>query len=393
MAPPVARPKQLRTKWSISSLRRVTSSGSYIAEIDGLRFVAIISVLAYHQRMMSSISTGFAGDIGIGAILIRFFSYGGRGVDLFFVISGLVLGLPFARYRLLGQAPVRLKAYFLRRVTRLEPPYIANLLLRLPLVVVVKHLTMRQASLHLVTSLFYADWLVYRTMPVIHPPSWSLAIEIQFYLLAPLLALAVFHENCWARRIVSAVSILLCSLAAPHLPGVLQLSLLRFAQLFLTGMLAADLYLTVLPKVRRSILWDVVAIPLWALVFWLPDSWANYLLSPLLLFLVLAAFLGPSLRAFFSTPWVAVIGGMCYSIYLTHSLTLQIADAILKRLMPHAGFWQFFIVSLLVVTPVLIAVGAVFFVLVERPCMDKNWPAKLWAKLHDRFREPVSSQA
>lgn len=393
MATPLAQSEQPRTKWSITSLRRVTSGGAYIPEIDGLRFIAIMSVLAYHETMMSSMSAGFVQNTEFHAIAARFLFLGGRGVELFFVISGLVLGLPFARQHLLGQPPVRLKGYLLRRITRLEPPYIANLLLRLPLVVLVKHLTVRQASVHLVTSLFYADWLVYHSMPILHPPSWSLAIEVQFYLLAPLLAFAVFHENLWVRRIVSVAAIVGCSLVAPHVPGILQFSIFRFAQLFLAGMLAADLYLTLLPRLRRSIAWDLVAIPLWGLVFWVPDSWANYLLSPLLLFLVLTAFLGPVSKAFFSTPWVAVIGGMCYSIYLTHSLTVQIAAVILKRLMPHAGFWEFLIVSLLTVTPIVIAVGTIFFVLIERPCMDKRWPAKLWARINAPFRQPVSSEA
>ena len=229
-------------KWSISSLRRITSTGVYLPEIDGLRFVAIMAVLVYHLAMMSGISAGFVKNTGTRAAIATLVFTGGRGVELFFAISGLVLGLPFARHRLLGQPPVRLKPYLLRRVTRLEPPYIANLLLRLPIVVFIKHLTIRQASAHLLTSLLYADWLVYNSWPVLHPPSWSLAIEVQFYLLAPLLAFAVFHEDRWVRRTISIAAIVLCSVLAPHLPSVLQFTLAKFAQCFLAGMLAADLY-------------------------------------------------------------------------------------------------------------------------------------------------------
>ena len=53
---------------------------------------------------------------------------GFRGVELFFVISGFILGLPFAAHYLKGAAPVSLRKYYLRRLTRLEPPYIVALL-------------------------------------------------------------------------------------------------------------------------------------------------------------------------------------------------------------------------------------------------------------------------
>jgi peptidoglycan/LPS O-acetylase OafA/YrhL len=31
--------------------------------------------------------------------------------------------------------------------------------------------------------------------------------------------------------------------------------------------------------------------------------------------------------------------------------------------------------------PAVLALGLLLFVLVERPCMDKNWPVKLWRRL------------
>src|SRR5262245_10743057 len=52
-----------------------------------------------------------------------FIAQGRYGVQLFFIISGFILALPFAAERLAGARPVRLKAFYLRRLTRLEPPY------------------------------------------------------------------------------------------------------------------------------------------------------------------------------------------------------------------------------------------------------------------------------
>ena len=60
-------------------LRRITSKGTFIPEIDGLRFVAIASVVMYHLRGFLSPESRLA-------------AHGYRGVNLFYVISGFVLG-------------------------------------------------------------------------------------------------------------------------------------------------------------------------------------------------------------------------------------------------------------------------------------------------------------
>jgi peptidoglycan/LPS O-acetylase OafA/YrhL len=52
---------------------------------------------------------------------------GKYGVELFFVLSGFVLALPFAAYHARGARRVDLASYYLRRVTRFEPPYIVAL--------------------------------------------------------------------------------------------------------------------------------------------------------------------------------------------------------------------------------------------------------------------------
>jgi peptidoglycan/LPS O-acetylase OafA/YrhL len=88
-----------RTSWARSlllSLRRHTSSGLYLPELDGLRFVAILSVFIYH----------LAGDVvrhnptGVPEPTSYFYALTQQlnlGVPLFFAISGMILGLPFAR--------------------------------------------------------------------------------------------------------------------------------------------------------------------------------------------------------------------------------------------------------------------------------------------------------
>lgn len=65
------------------SLRRFTSSGRYIPEIDGLRFVAIASVLLYHLGMMSMIGCGVCIPIPPETIGRSMLFHVERGVSIF----------------------------------------------------------------------------------------------------------------------------------------------------------------------------------------------------------------------------------------------------------------------------------------------------------------------
>src|SRR3954462_11306684 len=103
--------------------RRITYSTSYLPEIDGLRFLAIFSVVVIMHISYYLNEKFYGGDFVYNHYWKNFIIEGGVGVPLFFVISGFILALPFAKWRLNGERQVRLKNYYLRRVTRLEPPY------------------------------------------------------------------------------------------------------------------------------------------------------------------------------------------------------------------------------------------------------------------------------
>src|ERR1700744_3456380 len=133
-------------------LRRVVTSNRLIPEVDGFRFLAIAIVICSHIY-------GQCGPIpgdGLGASLLRAaFSDGKRGVYLFFTISGFVLALPFARHSLEDAPRVKLRKYFRRRATRLEPPYLLSMFLRLPMVLLYKHGARSTVILHFLASVFY----------------------------------------------------------------------------------------------------------------------------------------------------------------------------------------------------------------------------------------------
>jgi peptidoglycan/LPS O-acetylase OafA/YrhL len=107
-------------------LSRKTSNNFFIPEIDGFRFFAIASVLLYHLNTHLTRVFDVAAGYFSKSLVHMVTSRGSVGVDVFFAISGFILALPFARQHLFATPPVSLKSYYLRRITRLEPPPLCN---------------------------------------------------------------------------------------------------------------------------------------------------------------------------------------------------------------------------------------------------------------------------
>jgi peptidoglycan/LPS O-acetylase OafA/YrhL len=163
----------------------------YRPDIDGLRALAVLPVLTYHYRF-SQTPGGYI------------------GVDVFFVISGyLISSILFSE---IAGERYRITRFYERRVRRIAPA----LLVMMAVSCIVAVLTLPPAELALfgrsmlaatlsVSNFFfrlessYFDDAV-RTIPLVH--TWSLAVEEQFYLVFPLLLLAIRRLS---RRSVVAV--------------------------------------------------------------------------------------------------------------------------------------------------------------------------------------------
>ena len=126
----------LKKSW-LTKLTRVTYSTNLIPEIEGLRFLAIISVVLLHLdttlRRVSPVT--FNPDQSIDWIR-NITGQGGIGIFIFFAISGFILSLPFARHFFFQVKEVNLKDYYLRRLTRLEPPFVVAIFFYLMMVLV-----------------------------------------------------------------------------------------------------------------------------------------------------------------------------------------------------------------------------------------------------------------
>lgn len=371
-------------------LRRITSDGSWIAELDGLRFVAIVSVVLYHIYAQLLVKSGHPIlQQSRYALLGTAVGNGDRGVRLFFVISGFVLGLGFARQHLQMGKRINLKKYFLRRVTRLEPPYIFNLVFCALVAFVYYHQSARYMVPHLLASVFYLHNMAYRTPSVINGVTWSLEVEIQFYILAPLISLLFRIGSAWLRRTVFLISIALIGAMQMLLhtsTTVAGLTILFYLQYFLAGLLLTDLYLTVRPKVQTHWAWDIVSVVGWPLVFLVSRDflWFHAILPFVIIPLYIAAFQGTVFPRFFSHPWIATAGGMCYSIYLWHFFVIGVSFKLTRHLVMFHDFLLNFLVQIFALGIPIALVSVLAFVTIERPCMDPAWPQKFWLSLLGR---------
>lgn len=352
----------------------MTSGKKFIPEIDGLRFVAIVPVILFHiLKQMERYYAAFIAQVP--EFLRNLIHNGDRGVRLFFVISGFVLALPFARHHLEGAKPVSLKRYFLRRLTRLEPPYLLSLALLFALIIVSKGIPWRSLLPHLLASSIYLHNLIFSERSTISPVTWSLEVEIQFYILVPVLTAVFMLRNTMKRRAVLAVAIVLIGLAQTIFPppedGRVIISIIYYIQFFLTGFLLADLYILT-NKSERSLIWDFLGGVACVALFLVPDTSIQLTGPVLLLTFTWSALKGPNMGTLFRHVTIVTIGGMCYSLYLVHFSLIALATKLAGR---HP-------VDMIAASLLLVGViGTLYFVLIERPCMNPNWPSDLMRKL------------
>lgn len=167
-------------------------SDQYHFSIDLLRGVAALMVVLYHFLAIPGRFSDFWA-------LQKVASFGHFGVQVFFVISGFVI--PNAMYNSAYELKY-IGRFMLKRLTRLEPPYIISIIICIALAYIsllspyykgkAPEISLPQVLLHLgyLNIYFKYDWL-----NVVY---WSLAIEFQFYLLIALLfPLIVSNKKQW----------------------------------------------------------------------------------------------------------------------------------------------------------------------------------------------------
>lgn len=353
--------------------RRITTQKRFIPQIDGLRFVAIGSVVLFH--IYAALERGAVPTpIPFNTDLAK------RGVELFFGISGFILGVPFASHYLMNAPNVNLKQYFLRRLTRLEPPYFLSLFACAAMQAVVSHRSFSDMAPHLLASSLYLHNLFFGAFPgAVNGVAWSLEVEVQFYILVPLLALLFSISNSRVRRSVILLMMLVGGLLSNRLYSSLRFhaSIAYYLAFFLAGLLVCDFYIT-RGEWKKSFLWDGLAFALWPLIWFMGRNSGHVVIPFIIVLLYLAAFRGRIFSAVFSNRWITDVGGMCYSIYLFHFMLIYGVKHITAPLHIGQNFWVYYALQSTMIVPVVMLFCGSFFLLIERPCMDREWPRKLW---------------
>ena len=165
--------------FKISNVKRI----SFRNDINGLRCVAVLSVVFYHA------------DITV-------FKGGWLGVDIFFVISGYLISNIIISE--LNEGNFKFKNFYIRRIKRILPALFSTLLLTLPFAywllspkAMYEFLNSMIASVLFFSNYYFMNLEFYiaestKVMPLLH--TWSLSIEEQYYILFPILSVLIFKN-------------------------------------------------------------------------------------------------------------------------------------------------------------------------------------------------------
>jgi peptidoglycan/LPS O-acetylase OafA/YrhL len=151
--------------------------------LTGLRGVAAVWVMLYHLWQFAGEVPVMLGPIDLTAI----FSCGYLGVDLFFVLSGFLVGGPFVQARIGGTPTPRLAAFWRRRLARVLPAYWVQILILFAVALGNGGPSDLSVSGAIGQALLVFN--LYDSGPLLNPVYWSLPVEWDYYILLPLLAL------------------------------------------------------------------------------------------------------------------------------------------------------------------------------------------------------------
>jgi peptidoglycan/LPS O-acetylase OafA/YrhL len=295
--------------------RMSSNKSSHIPVIDLLRGVAASAVCLFHFICKTKAFI-------TGPFILLIFGYGHYGVQLFFVISGMVIPLSMIK----GHYEYKSFPRFLwKRFLRIEPPYLVAVLIGTAYLILRNHIPGTvpiDQTPSLRAFLLHIGYLIpfYDSNAWISPVFWTLAIEFQYYLLLALLFPLVLSPSVLARSIFYVVF-----LAGPFF-GLSGEFLPVWMPLFLSGILYILWYAG---KIKAIEYW-LLTIPTLILIYWKIDG-------PTLV-VAIGTIAAVHFFRTFSTAISRFFGDISYSLYLLHAI---VGAAFVNYLSHHAHHaWQ-----------------------------------------------------
>ncbi|WP_028658756.1 acyltransferase family protein [Nocardioides insulae] len=155
-------------------------TGAGFPGLDSLRAVGAIAVLTTHVAFWAGSYTTHG---WFGVLLGRL----DVGVAIFFVLSGFLLGRPWLTRAAAGRPSPSARPYYWKRLLRIAPLYLLTVVLALGLI----HANDGLGPSDWVITLLMLNTFVDPALPAGLSHMWSLAVEVSFYLVLPVLMLAL----------------------------------------------------------------------------------------------------------------------------------------------------------------------------------------------------------
>ncbi len=373
--------------------RKVSEDRDYIAAADGIRFFATIHVIFGHILVYTNQTAKNLKPLPLADTIYYAFANPGLGLEIFFVLSGFLLMLPFAQWHLYKQHKPSIITYFVRRLIRLELPYLIALTVSaIALVFVLKKFDFSYMLPRYVASFFYSNSLIYDIHPEPLPLAWSLEAEVQFYILVPLLGY-LFKLNKTIRRIILCTLIVSIPMIIKYNNFHSSILFIHFFQFFFAGILCVDFYLDkdILTTKINNNWWVAIG---FILVFFVSAplikngfNQLNFVLPIVIAFFVYCVLKKDGLRKVFHNSYLRIIGCMCYSIYLWHYMIISALGRYTINIRIGNYFMPNYLLQILLLAPVILIVSGIYFKYIERPCMYSNLSKKWAAAIKNKLKQ------
>lgn len=372
--------------------------------LDGMRAFACAAIVFFHCTLFSGVFA--VKDPGFEMRALR---YAGNalwtGVDIFFVLSGFLIGRILLA-DLAGDGSLRFGRFYTRRSFRIFPAYYLVLVTALFVLAPfdVAHFRSYLAFIGVrdLTALREGAWPNFLYLNNYIEPSggdvmtwgWSLCVEEHFYLLLPALLAAIFwvRSPAWRAALLVACTLLpLAARAALHAAGqgsahaFYYTSHTRFDQLFVgVGIAyACVVYREPFQRIALRAGWLSAAVGLAAvLLVWTYGGllgtgsfaivWQFFVLAlGVGLVLVNAIFLDNALSRFLAHRAWYPLARVSYGMYLVHPIVIFACVAWIKATLPKASVDSVLLLGLYAgAMAISFLVACTMFLLVERPLLD-----------------------